>query len=259
MWETFIKHYSMSIGFSVRIQHTLWNDDGGIRRREWVCSRQGFRRNKLNIKYCKRRPKNETRCGCIAYFHVLFKVAEGLWRLTKFMPEHNHDLLAQHHLHYLISNRRMSEAQLATIEHGQNIETDSKGLLGYLALKIDTIDPSMYVRYAIDDKDRLCHLFWLDGTSQCDYRCFSDALAFDTTYKTNAFNKTLVIFVGVNNHFETFVFGFGLLQNEKTETYVWVLQTFLKCMNGLPPNVIMTDGDNTMKLAIAQCMLGAVL
>lgn len=91
----------------------------------------------------------------------------------------------------------------------------------------------------------------VNGTSQRDYRCFSDALAFDTTYRTNAFNKPLVIFVGVNNYFKTRVFGFALLQNEKTETYVWVLQTFLHCMNGLAPKVVVTNGDNAMKLAIA--------
>ncbi|KAL5563480.1 hypothetical protein UlMin_033227 [Ulmus minor] len=148
--------------------------------------------------------------------------------------------------------------KLATIECGQNIETDSEGLLGYLTSRIDTIDPNMYVRYAIDDQDRLCHLLWSDGTSQYDYHCFSDALAFNTTYRINAFNKPLVIFVGVNNHFKTCVFSFGLLQNEKTETYVWVLQTFLHCMNGLAPNVVVTDGNNTMKLIIAQCLPGAM-
>ena len=227
MWEIFIKHYSKLMIFSLQIQHTMWNDDRGIRRREWVCSRQGFQRNKLNIKYYKRRPNNETRCRCKACFHVMFEVREGMWRLTKFMLDHNHNLATQQHLHYLRSNRWMNEAQvsqlktgkmarlrtcdiinlmvprvggtqhvgftkkdgynkLAVIERGQNIKTESEGLLGYLALRIDTINPNMYVRYAINDKDRLYHILWSDGTSQRDYRCFSNALAFDTTYKTNA-------------------------------------------------------------------------
>ncbi|KAL5577873.1 hypothetical protein UlMin_019572 [Ulmus minor] len=113
--------------------------------------------------------------------------------------------------------------KLAAIERGQNIDTDSKGLLGYLASRIDTINPNMYVRYAIDDEDKLCLIFWSDGTSQHEYHCFFDALAFDTTYMTNAFNKPLVIFVGVNNHFKTCVFRFMLLHNEKRKTFVWVL------------------------------------
>ena len=39
---------------------------------------------------------------------------------------------------------------LVTIERGWNIETDSERIMGYLTSRIDTIDPNMYVRYAID-------------------------------------------------------------------------------------------------------------
>ncbi|KAL5546884.1 hypothetical protein UlMin_006571 [Ulmus minor] len=110
-------------------------------------------------------------------------------------------------------------------------ETDAEGLLGYLES---------------------------DAASQRDYGCFSKALAFDTTYRTNAFNKSLVIFVGVNHHFRTTVFGFAFLMNETIETYVWVLQTFLECMNGVLPGMVVTDGDNSMKAAIQQCFPSSV-
>ncbi|KAL5573571.1 hypothetical protein UlMin_023168 [Ulmus minor] len=135
-------------------------------------------------------------------------------------------------------------------------ETDAEGLLGYLEAKMDSSDPTLFAKYAVDDEDRLCHVFWSDTASQRDYACFLDALAFDTTYRTNAFNKLLVIFVGVNHHFRTTVFGFALLINETIETYVWVLQTFLECMNGVIPGVVVTDGDNSMKAAIQQCFPG---
>ncbi|KAL5556305.1 hypothetical protein UlMin_038541 [Ulmus minor] len=88
--------------------------------------------------------------------------------------------------------------------------------------------------------------------------CFTDALAFDTTYRTNAFNKLLVIFVGVNNHFHTCVFGFSLLMNETIDTHMWVLEAFLECMQKRTPKVVITDGDTSMKVAITKCFLDAV-
>ncbi|KAL5548791.1 hypothetical protein UlMin_004022 [Ulmus minor] len=108
------------------------------------------------------------------------------------------------------------------------METDAEGLLGCLTSKIDSADPTLFVKYVIDDSNHLGHIFWADSISQRDYMCFNDALAFDTTYRTNAFNKPLVIFVGVNNHFQTCVFGFTLLMNEKIDTYTWLLEAFLE-------------------------------
>ena len=97
-------------------------------------------------------------------------------------------------------------------------ETDAEGLLGYLETKVDSSDPTLFAKYAIDFEDRWCHVFWLDTVSQRDYTCFSDALTFDKTYMTNTFKKPLVIFVGVNHHFRTTVFGFALLMNKTIDT-----------------------------------------
>ena len=63
-----------------------------------------------------------------------------------------------------------------------------------------------------------------------DYACFGNVLAFDTTYKTNAYKKPLVVLVGVNHHHQTVVFGCALLMDESIATYEWVLETFLIVM-----------------------------
>ncbi|KAL5552915.1 hypothetical protein UlMin_040316 [Ulmus minor] len=149
--------------------------------------------------------------------------------------------------------RKDAYNKAAAMHRAETVETDSEGLLGYLASKIDSTDPTLYAKYAIDEEDRLCHIFWSDSGCQRDYMCFSDVLAFDTTYRSNAFNKPLVMFVGVNNHFQTCVFGFALLLNEKIESYKWVLETFLDCMHRRQPAVVVTDGDAAMKAAIILC------
>ena len=92
-----------------------------------------------------------------------------------------------------------------------------------MASKINSTDPTLFAKYAINEEDLLCHIFWADIGCQRDYMCFFDVLAFNMTYRNNAVNKPFVIFIGVNNHFHTCVFGFALLLNEKIDNYKWVL------------------------------------
>ncbi|KAH9703973.1 protein FAR1-RELATED SEQUENCE [Citrus sinensis] len=90
-----------------------------------------------------------------------------------------------------------------------------------------------------------------------DYECFGDVLAFDATYKTNAYQKPLVTLVGTNHHRKTTVFGFGLLGDETVESYTWLLQTFLSAMGNRKPKSVITDGDEAMSKAIKTVFVGA--
>ncbi|CAN1140466.1 Protein FAR1-RELATED SEQUENCE 5 [Linum perenne] len=57
--------------------------------------------------------------------------------------------------------------------------------------------------------------------------------------------------IGVNHH-QSVIFGGAFLENEKSETYIWLLQTFLQCMGGKNPVSVITDGDKAMRHAIGQ-------
>ena len=81
---------------------------------------------------------------------------------------------------------------------------------------------------------------------------FGEVLAFDTTYKTNKYNKPLTILLGVNHHFETCVFGFALLVDETTESFYWLLRVFLECMNDQKPSVVLTYDDPAMRAGIME-------
>ncbi|KAL5543797.1 hypothetical protein UlMin_007581 [Ulmus minor] len=144
--------------------------------------------------------------------------------------------------------RKDAYNKVQAIHRAKTLETNAEGLLGYLTSKIDSSDPTLFVKYAIDDSNRLGHIFWSDSISQRDYMCFTDALAFDTTYRNNVFNKPLVIFVGVNNHFRTCTI----------DKYTWVLEAFLECMQERTPRVVIIDGDTSMKAAITKCFPDAV-
>lgn len=73
-------------------------------------------------------------------------------------------------------------------KHINAIDTDSEGALGYLtALAIR--DDYFFCRYRVKDEHRLHSLLWADDDSQRDYALLGEAIVFDTTYRTNTYNK----------------------------------------------------------------------
>ena len=61
-------------------------------------------------------------------------------------------------------------------------------------------------------------------------------------------------FVGLNNHRKTTVFACAIVLNETEETYVWLLETFLRSMCQKMPNSVITDADAAMIKAIRQVL-----
>jgi zinc finger SWIM domain-containing protein 3 len=80
-----------------------------------------------------------------------------------------------------------------------------------------------------------------------DYKCFGDAVSFDTTSLKMPFAPIL----GCNHHKQTVFFGCALLFNETIESFVWLFKTFLTAMSGKHPSIIFPDQDAAMAIAIA--------
>ena len=53
-----------------------------------------------------------------------------------------------------------------------------------------------------------------------DYEYFGDAVCFDTTYKKNKDGRPFALFVSVNHHKQTIIFGAALLYDETSETFM---------------------------------------
>ena len=64
-----------------------------------------------------------------------------------------------------------------------------------------------------------------------DYNHFGDVIKFDTTCSTNRDARPLEVFLGLNRHKETIVFGGALLYDETIESFVWLFETFLETMS----------------------------
>ena len=102
----------------------------------------------------------------------------------------------------------------------------------------------------LDEKQRLRNIFWVDAKSREDYKIFGDVVSFDMINITNKFKMSFAPFIGLNNHFQSTLFGYALLANETTSTFVWLMQTWVKAMGEKAPIATLTDQDKAMKAAI---------
>ena len=79
---------------------------------------------------------------------------------------------------------------------------------------------------------------------------FGDVGIFDNTYNTNQFRLALGYFVGIDNRLLTILFAQCLLGNETTEAFEWLFEAYLEATGGHRFNVLMTDHDIAMEVAI---------
>ena len=113
---------------------------------------------------------------------------------------------------------------------------------------------SYYFATQLDCEDLITNIFWADARMIIDYSHFGDVIMFDTTYSTNRDARPLGVFLGLNHHRETVVFGGALLYDETIESFVWLFETFLEAMSEKKPITIFTDQDAAMSVAIKVVM-----
>ena len=115
-------------------------------------------------------------------------------------------------------------------------------------------NPSYYFATQLDCVELITNIFWADTRMIIDYSHFGDIIMFDTTYSTNRDARPLGVFLGLNHHRETIVFGGALLYDETIESIVWLLETFLEVMSEKKSITSFTNQDAVMSVAIKVVM-----
>ncbi|KAE8658952.1 hypothetical protein F3Y22_tig00116965pilonHSYRG00460 [Hibiscus syriacus] len=110
--------------------------------------------------------------------------------------------------------------------------------------------PGCFMTYSVDKSGALHNLIWSNCTSRSDYTCFSDVIAFDTTYKDNLYGRPIMPIVGVNHHRNTIVFATAIIADETSQSFEWVLKNFLEAMMNKSPISVVTNWDRAMQRAI---------
>ncbi|XP_037412255.1 protein FAR1-RELATED SEQUENCE 5-like [Triticum dicoccoides] len=152
-----------------------------------------------------------------------------------------------------LGNNTFDVKKLDNLKQGERIRkkenTDIEWTLQYIdKLQIDT--PGFCYRLQRDTDNTVLGIFWTDARFRLNYRLFGKIISFDTTYSTNKYNMPFAPIVGINGHGRTIVFGWALLQDETSDTFEWIFQTFMEVMQWKKPGIILTDQDAGMKAAI---------
>ncbi|XP_027071125.2 protein FAR-RED IMPAIRED RESPONSE 1-like [Coffea arabica] len=288
--KNFYQKYAKASGFGTRLSkgHKDKNSDLMLDR-VFCCSREGKKpKDKRNmIVKC---PRPETRCDCSARMKISCRQGEK-YRVVQFVAEHNHELSTPSKTHLFRSHRHLTMAHEAEIYMArscgitpkQSIELMSKqvggrenlgfirddlknylrskrsipmmqgdtgGVLEYLqGMQLE--DPNFFYAIQVDEDDLITNIFWADAKMRTDFAHFGDVVCFDTTYRKHKDGRPIALFVGVNHHKQTTVFGAALLYDETILTFEWLFDTFAKAMMGKIPRTILTDQDGRMATALA--------
>ena len=281
--------YAKKVGFGTRKSKLHKDKNGKIIDRTFCCSAEGKRgadKRDVNVKI----HRSETRFGCLAKMKISCSKSEK-YRVIEFIPEHNHYLCSPHKTHLFRAHRRIHEAHVIEIDMANSVGIapkashefmvkqaggrdnlgfipedyrnylrskrtrdmkigDTGGVLEYLqGMQLE--DPNFFYSIQVDKDDLMTNIFWANARMKVDYADFGDVVCFDTTYRKNCEGRSLALFVGVNHHKQTIIFGAALLYDEIAPTFERLFDVFASTMSGKMPKTILTDHDAAMAKALA--------
>ncbi|KAG6706726.1 hypothetical protein I3842_07G235200 [Carya illinoinensis] len=282
---SYYKDYDKKCGFGVMTKRTERAEDQSIRYVTLACTRGGKARNRT-FNVTNPRPTGKTECK--AKINALNY--DGKLRLTTVHNVHNHGLSLKKS-HFFRCNREVSDAVKRILDTNDQagvwlnksfgslvvgaggfenlsfLEKDchnyinkarhlrlgasGAGALREYFCRMQYKNPGFFALMDLDDDGRLKNVFWANPRSRAAYQYFGDVITFDTTYLTNRYEMPFAPFVGVNHQGQSILLGAGLISREDTETFVWLFQTWLQCMDGIAPKASITDQDREMKNVIA--------
>ena len=121
----------------------------------------------------------------------------------------------------------------------ENCANDVAKLLAFFT-ECKKQNPQFFCDFQLDNDGKIVSIFLSHASMQGEYADYGDAVTFDTTHKTNIYDKPLGMFVGANSHLQCTVFGFVLLGDETVHTFEWAFNSFKTCMGCEGPRVMLT-------------------
>ncbi|KAL9244692.1 hypothetical protein vseg_018444 [Gypsophila vaccaria] len=274
--------YAKEAGFRVRVKNSWFKRNSKEKYGAVLCcSSQGFKRIKdVN------RLRKETRTGCEAMVRVRL-VDSKRWRIVEVVPDHNHSMGLKRckSMKVDIGAKRMcgsksnSEGQTLklyralvidnidnenlnyTTEAAQSVphhsfrlnlkKSDAQAIYNYVC-RMQLTNANFFYLMDFNDDGYLKHVMWVDARSRAACVYFGGVVFLDNTYLVNKYELPLVAFVGVNHHGQSVLLGCGLLASETTESYLWLLRTWAKCMSGHVPQTVITNRCEALKSATAE-------
>lgn len=271
--NNYFKQYALRVGFGVAIKKSSFTKKGVCRRLVLACSKGGTGRTDAMYQ-ARRTAKTNCEVMISAKSH-----GDGLLHLVDVKLEHNHPVNPST-ARFMRCYKRMANLIVEDVieqPHGENInnmqlaekecgnateigklklaEGDDEAIHQFFA-SMQNKNPNFFYLIDFDQHGRFRNLFWADARSRAGYQYFGDVVTFDTTCLIDKYDLPLVSFVGMNHHGQLVLLGCGLASDETTETFIWLFRAWMTCMLGCPPNAIITDQCQSIKLAIAEVFPG---
>ncbi|KQK15751.1 protein FAR1-RELATED SEQUENCE 5 [Brachypodium distachyon] len=279
----FYSMYAGKIGFNIRRASMTVNAENVITRRMFVCSKEGFREKKKGGAYRVKKPRPETRTGCPACM-VIRLASDVKYHVTEFVTFHNHQLGAAAASDLVMASQSTGNGQengvdLADISPDDSIDEqnlmkdyvtsnclggrsqkrykckvphhgDVGATLEYLQ-KMQHDNPSFFYAVKSDGDGNLTNFVWVDSKSIMDFVHFGDVVCLDSGYAVQGYGRPVALFIGLNHHKQTVIFGAALLYDESFEAFRWLFDTFKMAMNGTHPKTLLTDRSSVISEAVA--------
>jgi hypothetical protein len=267
--------YGCHAGFGItrRSNNTF---DGFRYRSTFICSKGGQSRLRSGVTRPAR--KRGTKTGCKAKMIVKDAHFQNQWEVIVLELEHNHLLdpsLLKFKKHLKNSPfpqnpPRMSEAEApqsssatalsckggdsgitssthiefkTKIDRNRKLklmEGDLDALLGFVN-KMQDQNPCFFYSLDMNEQGQLRNIFWADAKSRSSCNYFGDVVAISVTNFSNQYDMHFVSFVSTNHHVQPVLLGCGLLAGRSLGAYVWLFDTWLRCMNAKPPHSVITN------------------
>lgn len=267
--------YAIREGFRFMTRSSKKGPDGKVKYLALACNREGVRRGCKGMRNTSSRKQNCEAKICV----TLCK--DGNYRILTVMLNHNHELLPHQFLKDIdvhakrTSGQKGIDARVKRTSDQKGIDTcvkrtsdqndcgnypcrerhligsngDGEALQKYL-VRMQEQDSNFFHAIDLDDFFHVRSVFWADGRSRATYESFGDVVIVDTTYLSNQYKVPLATFVGLNHHGQSVLFGCGFLSCQDSESFIWLFQSWLHCMSGVPPQGIITDHCKAMQKAV---------
>ena len=107
-----------------------------------------------------------------------------------------------------------------------------------------------FVQSTEDDNKNLANLFLCHPESAQMLGAWYYVILIDSTYNTNKYRKPVIQLIGVTPVQKNFTIGFALVENEKAETYIWLLNQLRSLLGERKPTAFVTDKERGLAVAL---------
>ncbi|XP_014517267.1 protein FAR-RED IMPAIRED RESPONSE 1-like [Vigna radiata var. radiata] len=284
--KKFYTNYAITCGFAVRTRTSKKDKDNNVYYLRLVCSREGKYVSSIKPEV-KTLPSQTNQCPA----GITIARKDNKWFIRIVALDHSHDL-CPNTSKLIPGNRKLSmqvkhtlkvnddagvginksflsivsdaggfenmefverDARNCIVQHRRSLckDDDGQALLRHFSSMKD-LNNDFFYDIALDEGNRICSVFWADVRSRAACEEFGDVVSFDTTYLTNKYGMPIASFVGVNHHRHSILLGYGLLSFEDTASFVWLFESWLRCMGNKAPDGIITDQCRAMANAIEE-------